>query len=558
MRAKKYIALAAAFAVCLTTLTSCGKASKNTSSNGTQTIDKNQYLNVVMSAEPSTLDPSKGSDTYSNEILNNVLEPLTRLEEDSKQHISIKPAAAESWKSNTDGTVWTFKLRDLKWSDGVPVKAQDYEYSLKRTLTPATASPYAYLLNPIKNATKVNSGKLPVDQLGVKAIDDKTLQITLESPTPYFMELTYQRVMFPQRKDIVEKNGDKFGSEISTLVFNGPFTLKTWSHNTQIVLSKNNSYWDKNSVKLSTVNYKIISDENAVYNSLANGSIDSTSVGQPEWINKFKSNKKLTYFQVVNPTTFFQFYNTKDKLFKNANIRKAFSLAINRNDLAKVIFHGINVPANGWVPPSISIGGKEYRSEVKEPLKQLAKDNSDPKALLVKGLKELGMDSDPSKLNIKLSLGSTDQWFRNYGDFMQQMYNKTLGVNIKVDLVQWPVFSSEVSKGDFQIGYMSWGADFNEPISMLSLFKSDANSIKTGWKNDKYDELVDEASKEMNDAKRLEYYKEAENILLYDESVVAPTVYPKSNVFRYNYVKGLGVTPWGTEGFKYAYTQGRE
>lgn len=557
MKTRKCTAITLVLMLSLTFFTSCGKTSKTTN-NTSQNIDTNQYLNYVMGAEPSTMDPSKGSDTYSNGVLNNVLEPLTRLEEDDKQNNIIKPAAAESWTSNKEGTVWTFKLRDSVWSDGVAVKAQDFEYSIKRTLKPDTASPYAFLLMPIKNAAKVNSGSLPIDQLGVKAVDDKTLQITLESPTPYFMELTYQRVMFPERKDIVEKYGAKFGTEMSTLVFNGPFTLSKWEHNSELVLSKNESYWDNKTVKVSKVNYKIITDENAVYNSLANGSIDATSVGKPEWIDKFKANKKLTYLEVVNPTTFFEFFNTKDKLFKNANVRKAFSLAINREELAKVIFHGINVPAEGWVPPSISLGGKEYRDQVEGPIKQLSKDNSDPKALLVKGLTELGMDPDPSKLKVKLTLGGTDQWFRNYGEYMQQMYNKKLGVKMEVQLVEWPVFDSSVTKGDFQIGYMAWGADFNEPISMLSLFKSDSASIQTGWKNSRYDEIINQASKEMDPAKRLELYKEAEKILLYDESVVAPTVFPKSDVFRYSYVKGIGVTPFGTQGLKYAYTQGRE
>jgi oligopeptide transport system substrate-binding protein len=557
MKAKKGLVIVLSAMLLLTATAGNGVTLAKTSKTAQTKIDANQYLNIVMSAEPSTLDPSKGSDSYSNEILNNILEPLTRLEESGNSNV-IKPAAAKSWTKNANGTVWTFNLRDLKWSDGVPVKAQDYEYSIKRTMTPATASPYAYLLNPIKNAVKVNSGKLPVTQLGVKAIDAKTLQITLEAPTPYFMELTYQRVMFPQRKDLVEKYGAKFGSEMSTVVFNGPFKLTKWVHNSELVLSKNPSYWDNKTVKLSKVNYKIITDENAIYNSLQNGSIDSTSVGKPEWISKFKSNKNLTYFQVVNPSTFFQFFNTKDKLFGNANVRKAFSLAINRQELSKVIFHDINVPAYGWVPPNIFLGGKQYRTIVPEPLKQLAKDNPNAKALLIKGLTELKMDTDPAKLNVRITLGSTGQWFRTYGDYIQQMYNEALGINMKVELVEWPVFSNQVAKGDFQIGYMSWGADYNEPSAMLSLFKSDAGAIETGWKSDKYDQLIMLASKEMNATRRLAYYKQAEQILLYDESVVAPTVYPKSDVFRYSFVKGLGVTPFGTAGFKYAYTQGRK
>jgi oligopeptide transport system substrate-binding protein len=561
VKVKKYLSLIVVLALFLTSLVGCGKSTSNVDGKEGQTaqqeIDSEQYLNLVMVAEPSTLDPSKGSDSYSNGVLNNVLEPLTRLEEDKDFKNFLAPAGAESWEHNDDGTVWTFKIRESKWSDGEPVKAQDYEYGIKRSLAQDTAAPYAYLLAPIKNAEKVNSGELSIDELGVKSLDDKTLQITLESPTPYFLQLTYQRVMLPQRQDIVEKNGDRYGAELDTMVYNGPFTVSTWEHNSEIVLVKNDNYWDKDIVKLNSINVKILNDENAIYNSLSNGSIDVSSVGKPEWIDRFDQNKDLEHDEVVNPQTFFEFFNTKDKLFSNANVRKAFALAVDREELSNVIFHGINIPAYGWVAPSIFVDDEEYRTVVEEPLKKLAEENEDPKALLIKGLEELGMDNDPSKLTVKMTLGSTDQWFRTYGEYIQQMYSKNLGVNFEVEFVEWPVFSSMVEKGDFQIGYMSWGAEFNDPISLLSLLKSDSGAIQTGWENEKYDELINLAAKEMDSKKRLEYYAEAEKILLYDEAVLAPIVYPRSNVFRYKYVHDLGVTPFGTAGYKYGFTQGR-
>lgn len=573
MSIKKYLSLAIVFVLLLTTLVGCGENASQTDSEGNtsqqnetegqatqgneQELDSEQYLNFYMAAEPSTLDPSKGADTYSNTVLNNVMEPLTRLEEDEDLNNFIAPAGAESWESNEDGSVWTFKIRDNTWSDGVPVTAQDYEYGIERSLEQDTASPYAFLLMPIKNAAKVNSGELSVDELGVKAIDEKTLEITLESPTPYFMQLSCLRVSLPQRKDIVEQYGDTYGSELDKVVYNGPFTLTSWVHNSELVLTKNENYWDKDTVKLQTVTLKIIQDENAIYNSLANGSLDSAGASQPEWKEKFMADEDLEYIEIIEPNTYFIFFNTQDEVFKNANIRKAFSAAINRDELANVMFDGVNVPAQGWVPPSISIGEEEYRSVVEEPVKTLVADNPDPKALLVKGLEELGMDTDPSKLTVKISLGGTSQWFREYGEYLQQMYIKNLGIDIQIETNDWPIFNAAVEKGDFQLGYMAWGADFNDPTSMLSLHTSDAGAIATGWGNARYDELIDLASKEMDPAKRLEYFAEAEKILVYEEAVVAPVVYPRSNVFRYKYINRLGVTPFGTQGYKYAHTIGR-
>lgn len=584
MKSKKYVSLVLGLSLMLTAFSGCssGAAGTTGAQTGTATaaakaegtaapgsagstdaasagdIDKDQYLNVISVAEPSTLDASKGSDGYSNTVLNNVLEPLTRMEEDQDLNNKLAPAGAESWESNADGTVWTFKIRDNKWSDGAAVKAQDYEYGIKRSLDAKTASPYAFILTSIKNARKVNSGKASPDELGVKALDDRTLEITLEAPTPYFEQLTYQRVMMPQRKDIVEKYGDTYGSEPDKLVYNGPFTISEWVHNSKITLRKNPTYWDAKTVKLETINMSIVADENAIYNSLANGSADQIGVGKTEWLERFKKQDNLKYIQVVQPSDFFLFFNTKDSIFKNANVRKAFSMAVNREGISNVIFNGLNVPANGWVPPSMILGSEEFRSVVEEPVKKLVADNPDPKAVLSKGLTELGLDPDPAKLTIELSLGSTDQWFRTYGEYLQQMYKTALGVTMNIQQLEWPVFDSNVQKGKFQIGYMAWGADFNDPANMLSLFVSDSAAIATGWKNERFDELIDLGGKTLDQAKRREYYVEAEKILLYDEAVVAPVVYPQSNLFRYNYVYGMSVTPFGTSGWKYAYTKGRK
>lgn len=565
---KKFLALSMAILLVLVALVGCGGDTEdkdtppaNTGGNdvdsGQAGIDAEQYFTFTLAAEPTTLDPSKGADNYSNTILINTLEPLLRLEEDENNNTFIAAAGAESWEPNEDGTVWTFKIRDNNWSDGVKVTAHDYEYGIKRSLDPNTASPYAWIMEDIKNASKVNSGALALDELGVKALDDETLEITLETPTPYFEQLTYIRVMLPQRKDIVEAQGDKYGTELDTIVYNGPFILSNWVHNSELTLSRNENYWGKDDVKMQTINLKIIQDENAVYNSLTNGEIDAAGANRPEWRAQFMADERLNHYEVVNPTTFFMFFNTQDEVFKNENIRKAFSVAINREELANVIFDGIHTPAYGWVPPTMNIGDDEYRSLAGTPVKTLIDDNPDPKALLIKGLEELGMDPDPSKLTVRISLGGTDQWFRTYGEYLQQMYITSLGVNFEVEQMEWPVFDSNVNKGDFQIGYMAWGADYNDPSNMLNLFKSDAGAIGTGWVNERYDELIDKAAGEMDVEKRLEYFKEAEEILLYQDAAVAPVVYPRSNIFRYKYINRLGLNPFGSQGYKYSYTQGR-
>lgn len=558
MFSKKRLSLFLVLAVMVTALVGCGSDDSDTANNdgdGSE-IDDEQYIIRVLDSEPSTLDPSKGADDYSTTVLKDVMEPLTRLEEDEDQNTELKPAGAEDWDISEDGLVWTFYLRDNNWSDGEPVTAEQYEYGIKRSANPDTASPFAFLMSPIKNADAVIDGSMEVDDLGVEALDEKTLEITLEKPTPYFDQLTYQRVLFAQREDIVEEHGEAYGSEAENLIFNGPFVVSEWVHNSEVVLHENPEYWDAESVNFEEVTFQIMTDRNSIYNSLSNGSIDSASVADPDWLERFSEDEDLEHLEVVQPAVNFILFNTNNELFENENIRKAFSLGINREEIVEVIFNGINEPANGWVPPTIMIGEEDYREEVEEPLIAIAEENPDPRELLEKGLEEIGMDKEIEDLDVTFSLGNTDQWYRTLGEYIQQMYKESLGLEVEIEQLEWPIFASNVNKGDFQIGYMAWTADFNDPATMMTLLTSDSTAIKTGWENERYDELVNMADEERDHAKRLEYYKEAEQIVL-EEAPVSPVVFSKSNVFRYKYINNMGVTEFGTQGSKYGFTQGR-
>lgn len=556
MKTKKLISCiltASLLGVCC--LTGCGNNEEKAASSGK--VDKEQYINCNLGTEPKTMDPSKGTDVYAGWILTETMEGLTRLEQENGKDV-VKPAGAEKWECSKDGKVWTFHLRDYNWSDGKKVTAEDFVYSVKRTLNPKTGAPYANLLYVIKNASDINSGKASLDTLGIKALDDKTLQITLESPCPYFFEITYNKTFVPQRKDIVEKYGDKYGAEANTMVYCGPFTMKTWNHNNEVVLEKNDKYWDKKSVKLEKVNMKIIKNESAIYNSLYNGQLDYNGVSKKEWIEKFDKTGKFNKIKGYTPSTGYIFFNTKNKIFKNANIRKAFSIGVTREDLCNVIFKGRQKPAYGWVPPTVLINDKDFREEAGEPIKDLIKENKDPKALLSKGLKELGMDPDPSKLTVTFLQSGTDQWFRTYAEYLQQMYKKTLGITLKAEYVEWPVFQKKTDEGQFEIASMAMSGDYNDPNTFFDGFISNTAYIPTSWKNAEYDKLTIEAQKCMDLNKRLENYKKAEKILLYDEAVVAPTGFPTRNTYVYKYVKNLMTPLFGSTELKYVYTEGRD
>ena len=521
-------------------------------------MDANQFLNGILVQEPKSLDPSLATDLYSSEVLCNVMEGLTRIEQDKDGKDVIKPAGAEKWDTNEDKTVWTFHLRDYQWSDGKAVTAKDFEFAIKRALNPEVGSTYAFILYPLKNAQAYNSSKAKVEEVGIKAIDDKTLEFTLEKACPYFLDLTYFKVMYPQREDIVKAQGDKFGTEANTMIFNGPFILKNWAHQSKMELEKNPTYWDKASVKLEKVTLNIIKEETARMNSLSNGTIDIAAVTKQEWISKLDGTGKFNVIKANIPSASYVHFNQKDKYFKNLKIRQAFSLAMDREDRIKILYKGLGQPAYGWCPPTLQIGGEDFRTKVAvEPLKAFKEANPDAKKLLIEGLKELGMDPDPAKMDITSLQSGTDAISREFAEYDQQMYKKNLGVNIKAEYVEWAVFQKRTDEFAYQMAGVGWGGDYNDPNTFFDMFMTGANIVATGWSNPKYDKLIKDAADTTDPAKRTEAFKQAEQILLVDDAVISPALYRMRNTFRYKYINNVMSPLFGAQDYKYAYTVGR-
>ena len=521
-------------------------------------MDKVQFINSILAQEPKSLDPSLATDLYSSEVLCNVMEGLTRIEQDKDGKDVIKPAGAEKWDVSEDKTVWTFHLRDYQWSDGKAVTAKDFEFAIKRALNPAVGSTYAFILYPIKNAQAYNSEKAKAEEVGVKALDDKTLEITLEKACPYFLDLTYFKVMYPQREDIVTAQGDKFGTEANTLIFCGPYILKNWAHQSKMELEKNPTYWDKDSVKLEKLTLNIIKEETARMNSLFNGSIDMAAVSKTEWVEKFKASGKFNLINANIPSAAYVHYNQKDKYFKNAKIRQAFSLAVDREDRIKVLYKGLGQPAYGWCPPTLQIGGVDFRTKVGvEPLKAFKDANPDAKALLIEGLKELGMDPDPAKMDVTSLQSGTDALSREFAEYDQQMYKKNLGVDVKAEYVEWPVFQKRTDDFDYQMAGVGWGGDYNDPNTFFDMFMTGANIVATGWSNPKYDDLIKQAADTIDPEVRTKAFEAAEKILVVDDAVISPTIYRMRNTFRAKYLNNVMSPLFGANDYKYAYTDGR-
>ncbi|CEN82317.1 ABC transporter substrate-binding protein [Paeniclostridium sordellii] len=268
-------------------------------------VDKaNKELNLTLAGDIPSLNISKASDMDSFHMLTNTMEGLTRV--DAKGVAT--PAMAESWEQSEDGKTWTFKIRkNAKWSNGDPVTAKDFEYSWKRTLNPETASQYGYVMYDIEGASDYNNGKVDnADNVGVKALDDNTLQVKLNRRVNYFDQLMSFCVFFPQNQKFVEAQGDKNGTTAENTVYNGPFTMSTWKMDDIVVLSKNDNYWDKDSVKLNTINFKVVKDSNARINLYESNEIDVVGLTS-EHVDKYKDSKEFmttkkaeTYFLMLN------------------------------------------------------------------------------------------------------------------------------------------------------------------------------------------------------------------------------------------------------------------
>ncbi|ERI89586.1 ABC transporter, substrate-binding protein, family 5 [Clostridiales bacterium oral taxon 876 str. F0540] len=559
MKSKKLAAVVMATTVLTSVLAGCSSKPAQTPAGGnTADIDKDQYLNLVLGAEPKTMDISKATDLYSTQVLKEITEGLTRMEVDKDGKEVAAPAGAEKWTTSPDGLKWTFTLRDYSWADGQKVKASDYVYSLMRTLDPKTASQYAYFLFPIKGAEAYNAGKGKKEDVGIKAVDDKTLEFTLNQPTPYFLLLTNYKTFLPQREDFVTKYGDKYGTELETLPVNGPFKITEWVHQNKVTLEKNDKYWDKDKVKLSKVNYKIIKDENARMNELLNGSLDSTSVRKQEWVDKFTQSGKYNKISGFDGSIVYQFYNQKSKIFSNAKTRLAMNLAINREDIVKTLYKGLGEPAYGWVPFGIQIGTEEFRKAVGvEPLKAAAEKNKDPKALFIEGMKELGLGEDPSKVTIKMLESGTDAQSKEFAEYYQQAYQKALGVKIDIQYMEWDTFQKKLDAFEYDLAGMAWGADYNDPMTFMDMWLSNANQVQTGWKSAKYDDLVNKTRNAKDSKERMDLFKQAEQLLVADDATAAPVTYRKYQTFRAKYVQNLMLVNFGEPELKYAYTQGR-
>lgn len=547
---KKTITRILSLAFALSLLTACGSESQtDTQSEGSQAEEQNespqaeaQYINTFIASDPSTLDCARFLGVVDRVILHSITEPLTRIQDGI-----VTAAGAESWEISDDGLTYTFHLRENYWEDGQKVTASDYAYAMQRQADPANAWSFASDFFSIVNYEAVYNGEADASALGVTVQDDTTLVITLSEPNPAFLSTVD---IFPCRQSDAEENGDTYGSEAGTILSCGPFKLDSWVHNSQLDFSKNDQYWDKDNVALDRFTNLVIDDEGAQMASLENGSIDYASVVSQEYAGKFDTREDIYKLEMPLDRTVMVVFNCEDEIFASEKIRQAFSLALDRNLLIEITNGGLGTPAYGLVPTVCYVGDLNYRENAPEPLKALESTVSDPKDLLIEGMEEAGLGSDPSALTVTFTYSDTSAKGRTDAELYQQLWRDLLGVEVEIDFNESA--TANIRAGEYQVGSVGWGSTY-EPLFQLSRWSTGGQSF---WVNDEYAALVAEGAASMDEAARLEKYLQAEEMLV-TEAAIAPVYYNASRTYAYNYVGGIPVNPFDTTGMKTYSVSGR-
>ena len=464
----------------------------------------NKMLKISFMHDPHTLDPRKSSDPVASTMAFTLFDGLTKMNPKSTHELSI----AEKIDISSDKTVYTFHLRKATWSNGDPIIAEDFAYAWRTILDPSFAAPNAHLLYPILNAEKVKKGEMNPNKLGIDVLDDKTLVITLERPTPYFLDLTSFCVLFPVPSNIVKKNS-KWADQLNDdYVTNGPFKLEQWKHSDQLLFAKNNKFWEKDSVKLDNIRAIIIDNELTALGMYKAGELDFMGSFlaniQTEWIPELNKQSLLNY-KPFGATKFVTFNNNTFP-FDNPNIRKAFGYAINRRALIDNITQYKEQAATGYVPPVLKNDkANTYFTDG---------DIETAREYMKKGLHELGLSS-PTDLGIIRYNYFNTSTEKNLAQALQQQWNKAFGIQVKLSETEFNVHMDKLNRRDYQFGQFMYIAQYNDQMNILDRFKVKSN-LKNypGWENEEYGSLLDASAYAKNDSERLQILEAAERLML--------------------------------------------
>jgi oligopeptide transport system substrate-binding protein len=472
-------------------------------------------------AEPETLDPHLMTGVPEHRIALALYEGLVR--EDPKT-LAPLPGVAESWEISADAKTYTFKLREgAKFSNGDPLGAEDFVWSWQRALSPKTASQYAEQLYAITNAKAFNEGKLEdFAEVGVKAPDERTLVVTLDAPTPYFLELLSFQTLMPVHRATVEGHAERW-TRPGTHVGNGPFVLAEWRPRDQLVLTPNPHYWDAASVKLPKIRIKAMDDLNTAYAEYQAGKLHWMPAVPQTKIDEVQAHPDYYVWPYLG-SYFFRFNVTKPP-FDDVRVRKAFTMSVDKKSVCQDVLKAGQIPATGYVPPSIH----GY-----EPVVGLPYDPAAANALMF----EAGFPGGEGFPEVEL-LYNTNEAHKQVSEALAQMWRDRLGVTVKLRNMEWQTYLKDQRSLNYTICRAGWIGDYADPNTFLDMFVTDRGNNNTGWSNAEYDEALAAAAKEQDPAKRMAIFRRAEEILIKEDLPILPIYFYVNQGLKRPEVSGL-------------------
>ena len=523
-----------------------GDNSSTTSSEEGTTDKKSNYpgtpdadmVTVDLRADVPDMNPTTTSDVASADILRMTTAGLYKLDENDQP----VPDLAEKTTVSEDGLTYTFKLReDAKWNNGDPVTAHDFVYAWTIAMKKETASVYGFILyNNIKNGDKFFAGECKEEDLGCKALDDYTLEVTFNTPLAYALNLFAFQSYLPVNQKIYEaagKNADgtsMYNKDVDTMAYNGPYYISEWVHDDHITLTKNEDFYDADSIKIPKIKYTMMTDANTRLNAFQAGQVDCINVNA-EQVKQLQTMNEPVYSYTDNGAWYFQYNLKGNKIMSNAKVRMALGNAIDPKAYVENVVANGSVVANGLVPTSINGANNGKYVDGRDDL--LDHDTAGAKALFDEGLKELGMTVD--EIGTLEYVCDDQSGARKEAEYFQSQWEKVLGINVEIKPMAFKARLSVMETGDFDIVFAGWFPDYNDAMTFLDMFMIGNGNNYGKYEGKEYNDLMKQAMNEVDAAKRQEIMQQAETILIKEDCVVYPLYFSVVNYAKSNKISGM-------------------
>lgn len=507
-----------------------GEEPGDTEGAGGGELADTQEMVFVLNNEPDGIDPNVTNNSFATPFLSNCFEGLVTYDEKGE----VVPGNAESWESNDDLTVFTFHLREgLKWSDGTALTANDYVYSALRVLTPETTSQYVNMISDyVVNGQEFYDGTASAEDVGIKALDDNTLEFTLKASCPYFIDLVSMWVYFPVQQATIEANGDKWTASAEAYVSNGPFKITEMNMGESMVLEKNENYWNAENVTLEKLTFRYVLDTSTALTAYESGEVDGVRTVPSSDLARLKA-ENAGLVSTPNYGTVYYDINCSKEPYDNPLVRKALNLAIDREALINNVAQVDGQPAYSFLAPGYVVDGKDVTEGRSDFGLSSTADVEGAKAALA----EAGYPDGEGFPTLQLSFYSDDN-VKKIAEAIAEMWEKNLGITVEVSSAEWAVFYDAVQSGNYEVAAMGWSADYVNPMSFLPLLYTNDVTNNSFYSNPDYDAIVDQIKVEKDPAKFAELVLQADELVSADYPVLG--LYYKSNTYLIkDYIEGV-------------------